>query len=164
MRAFIDPGFVLIAAFVLVLLHFVRNKGVPEIRAHNLTTNSPTHSTPADQQPPPANNSPTPAGRKINWFGWTKRRWFWWPVLALAAAIAVFFAWQHLPPTSLPIVGAWGTSGNQSDAVSWWDWFFQSTETGIPGIPRWLLAVAGLLALAWLLLPSTDKPKHGKEG
>lgn len=126
-------------------------------------SNSPTRIAPADQRSPAQTNPPTPAGRKTNWFGWTKRRWFWWPVLALAATIAVFFAWQHLPPTSFPTIGAWGNSGNQSDAVSWWDWFFQSTETGIPGIPRWLLAVAGLLVAALLLLgksPSANKAKH----
>ncbi|MDQ5955238.1 MAG: hypothetical protein QG621_241 [Patescibacteria group bacterium] len=113
--------------------------------------NNPRRQAYTDQQPP-ANNSPTPAGRKINWFGWTKRRWFWWPVLALAAAIAVFFAWQHLPPTSFPIVGAWGTSGNQSDAVSWQEWLQQPTDTVFPGTRRATLAVIGILVLCTVLI------------
>jgi hypothetical protein len=148
-------GGLAIATFVLTFVLMLQQS--------NHQPTPPTHDAPADRQPLAQNNHPTPAGRKINWFGWTKRRWFWWPVLALAATIAVFFAWQHLPPTSFPTVGAWGNSGNQSDVISWWDWFFQSTETGIPGIPRWLLAVAGLLVAALLLLgksPSANKAKH----
>ncbi len=156
MTAFIGPSLVLIVAIVLVLLYFVQNKGVPEIRA-NSVTKLPTLTASADQQPQ-TNPSPTPTGPKISLPERLKDRQFW-AVFALSvlSVIAYLTHSYWLPPLTDLWVGVRGAMRTQGDATSWFEWLQQPTDTVLPGTPRKLLTIIGILIVLLLLLKPTQK-------
>jgi hypothetical protein len=124
-----------------------------------IQNNNPARNAPAQ---PNSNTPPTPAGLKIRWPWWAKDRRFGWAVFVLIILVIAYLTKSLWLPLFTDLwVGARGAVGAQGDATSWLEWLQQPTDTVLPGTPRKLLTIIGILIVLLLLLKPTQKSKSG---